>query len=198
VAVAVKAIKNRIDILDVISSDVDLTKKGPHYWGLCPFHGEKTPSFTVNRDKQRAVCYGCGWSGDIIAYVMKRDNLTFKEALAILGERAGISTTVELTPAQIRKSKQAANQRQLVEIKTAKLKKILWQEYKRLIDIEDWAWRILRTVTGPGDYNRPAVVWALNVGPIAESLLNEWHCGNDVDKLELLSMTKEVRLWQLN
>lgn len=78
------------DIISVISEYVDLKKKGKNFWGLCPFHSEKTPSFSVDPDKQIYKCFGCGKGGDVFAFVMDRKGLSFAEALTELAQRAGI------------------------------------------------------------------------------------------------------------
>jgi DNA primase len=83
-------IRGRLDIVDYISTYVRLAKKGRNYLGLCPFHGEKTPSFNVSREHQWYKCFGCGEGGDIFKFVMKMDSLTFREALERLAERAGV------------------------------------------------------------------------------------------------------------
>jgi DNA primase len=83
-------IKNRCNIVDVIGRQVTLKKAGAHYKGLCPFHSEKTPSFTVSEDKQRFTCYGCGASGDVINFVQRAQNLSFLEAAEKLAEEYGI------------------------------------------------------------------------------------------------------------
>ena len=73
----------RIDIVDLVSESVRLTKKGRNYWGLCPFHSEKTPSFSVSADKQIYHCFGCGKGGGAINFVMGLDNLPFRDAVAL-------------------------------------------------------------------------------------------------------------------
>ena len=65
----------RTDIVDLVSESVRLTKKGRNYWGLCPFHSEKTPSFSVSADKQIFKCFGCGKGGGAINFVMEMENL---------------------------------------------------------------------------------------------------------------------------
>ncbi|MCC6446630.1 MAG: DNA primase [Armatimonadetes bacterium] len=83
-------VRERSDLLEVISEHVALKQAGRHYKALCPFHSEKTPSFTVNPEAQVWKCWGCGLSGDVFAFVMKIENLTFPETLEKLAARAGI------------------------------------------------------------------------------------------------------------
>ncbi len=84
-------IKDRLDIVEVISAYVPLKRAGRNYKGLCPFHGEKTPSFVVFPDTQGWHCFGaCATGGDIFSFVMKRENLDFGEALAFLANKAGV------------------------------------------------------------------------------------------------------------
>lgn len=83
-------IKNRIDIVDFISKYISLKKSGSNYIGLCPFHSEKTPSFTVNKEKQFFHCFGCGESGDVITFYMKIESLDFKEAINRLALQLGL------------------------------------------------------------------------------------------------------------
>ncbi|MCI7474794.1 MAG: DNA primase [Clostridiales bacterium] len=80
----------RSDIADVVSSYVHLTKKGSNLWGLCPFHNEKTPSFSVSPDKQIYHCFGCGKGGGVISFVMEMENLPFLDAVKLLAKRAGL------------------------------------------------------------------------------------------------------------
>ena len=79
-------IENKPDIVDVVRDEgIHLTQKGKHFWAACPFHSEKTPSFAVSPERQIYKCFGCGESGDVIAFVMKSRGITFKEALKVLG-----------------------------------------------------------------------------------------------------------------
>lgn len=80
----------RASIVDVISSYVPLKKRGNNFLGLCPFHGEKTPSFTVNEEKGLYHCFGCKESGNVIGFLMKHDNFTFPEAVKSLAQKYGI------------------------------------------------------------------------------------------------------------
>ena len=84
-------IRNAADIVDVISGEVLLKKGGKNYLGLCPFHSEKTPSFTVSPDKQIFHCFGCGEGGNVFSFVMKQEGLTFPEAAKRLARRYGIA-----------------------------------------------------------------------------------------------------------
>lgn len=87
-------IKERVDIVDLIGEYITLKKAGQNYKGLCPFHSEKTPSFTVNPSKQIFYCFGCHRGGDQITFIMDYENLSFKEAVTLLCERAGINPEV--------------------------------------------------------------------------------------------------------
>ena len=73
-------LNGRLDIVDVVSAYLPLTKRGGNYWGLCPFHHEKTPSFSVNESRQSFHCFGCGKGGGAIRFVMEMDSLTFPDA----------------------------------------------------------------------------------------------------------------------
>ncbi len=83
-------IRTRNDIVDVISSYVRLQKKGSNYFGLCPFHNEKSPSFSVSPQKQIYYCFGCQAGGNVIRFVQQYENYTFQEALKFLADRAGV------------------------------------------------------------------------------------------------------------
>ena len=97
----VEEVRARNDIVDVISGYVTLKKKGSNYWGCCPFHNEKTPSFSVSSNKQMYYCFGCHASGNVYTFLMKYENDTFPEAVKILADRAGVKLPeVEETPEQ--------------------------------------------------------------------------------------------------
>ncbi len=83
-------LRQRLSLVDVISRRVPLVKRGQNYWGCCPFHNEKTPSFSVNEDKGFYHCFGCREHGDIISFVMKTENIDFKEAIKELADMAGL------------------------------------------------------------------------------------------------------------
>lgn len=87
---AVREIKERIDIVELVGDSVPLRKVGKNLRGLCPFHAEKTPSFYVSPERQTFHCYGCGRGGDIFAFMMDKEGLSFPEALEVLAERAGV------------------------------------------------------------------------------------------------------------
>lgn len=86
----IEEIKNSNDIVDVISQYVNLKRSGRNFFGLCPFHKEKSPSFSVSPDKQIFHCFGCGAGGNVIHFISKIENADFKEAIGILANRAGI------------------------------------------------------------------------------------------------------------
>lgn len=86
----VEQVRAANDIVDVISGYVRLQKKGNNYFGLCPFHNEKNPSFSVNRDKQMYYCFGCGAGGNVFTFLMEYERYTFAEAFNVLAQRAGI------------------------------------------------------------------------------------------------------------
>ena len=98
----IEQIKNRIDILDVVGEYVKLKKRGSNYLGLCPFHNEKTPSFTVSPAKELYKCFGCGKSGNTITFLMDHDKLSYVEALKWLANRYHIEIEeTEVSPEQL-------------------------------------------------------------------------------------------------
>ncbi|HWT27810.1 MAG TPA: DNA primase [Mobilitalea sp.] len=87
----VEEIRSKNDIVSVIGSYIKLQKKGSNHMGLCPFHNEKTPSFSVSASKQMYHCFGCGVGGNVFTFIMEYENYTFLEALKFLAERAGVA-----------------------------------------------------------------------------------------------------------
>ena len=88
-------LNSRLDIVDVVSAYVPLTKRGANLWGLCPFHHEKTPSFSVNESRQIFHCFGCGKGGGAIRFVMEIENLSFPDAVRKLAEQVGMEVPEE-------------------------------------------------------------------------------------------------------
>ena len=113
----IEEVRMKNDIVDVISGYVRLTKKGSTYFGLCPFHNEKTGSFSVSPNKQMYYCFGCGAGGNVFTFLMQYENFSFPEAMEALAERAGIELPKQEMSAQAKKE---ADKRQiLLEINKA-------------------------------------------------------------------------------
>ena len=110
----IEEVRSRNDVVDVISGYVRLQKRGSTYFGLCPFHNEKTPSFSVSPGKQMYYCFGCGAGGNVFTFMMQYENFTFQEAMQSLADRAGIELPKqEMSAAQ----REAADRRsRLLEI----------------------------------------------------------------------------------
>ena len=113
----IEEVRMKNDIVDVISGYVKLQKKGSSYFGLCPFHNEKSPSFSVSRQKQMYYCFGCGAGGNVFTFLMEYENFTFVEAVEYLAERSG----VELPKAEYSKEakERAGLKARLLEINKA-------------------------------------------------------------------------------
>lgn len=121
----VEEVRSRNDVVDVIGSYVRLQKKGNSYMGLCPFHSEKTPSFSVSRNKQMYHCFGCGVGGNVITFVMEYENYSFVEALKMLAERVGVALPeAEYSPEE---KKQASIKGRLLEIHKVAAKYYFYQ-----------------------------------------------------------------------
>jgi len=86
----IEEIRRRADIVSLIGEYVTLRKAGKNFLGLCPFHREKTPSFTVSPEKQMFYCFGCSEEGDAVSFLMKLNQLTFPEAVRHLAGKAGV------------------------------------------------------------------------------------------------------------
>ncbi|MBR2189367.1 MAG: DNA primase [Eubacterium sp.] len=102
------------DIVDLVSEYVRLKRRGSSWFGLCPFHNEKSPSFSVSRDKQMYYCFGCGAGGNVYTFLMQYENRTFQEAVQFLADRAGITLPeIEMSPAA---QHEADRKKRLLEI----------------------------------------------------------------------------------
>lgn len=93
----IQQVQEKTDILDLIGQYVHLKKTGRNYFGLCPFHSEKSPSFAVHPEKRLFHCYGCGESGNVFTFLMKLEGLEFPEAVRLLAGRVGIDIPQEET-----------------------------------------------------------------------------------------------------
>lgn len=110
----IQDLKSRVNIVDVIGDYLPLTKAGRNYLGLCPFHGEKTPSFNVNQEKQFYHCFGCGKSGDVYRFVEEMDGILFMEAVAKVARFIG--ETIEVTPSRQVPSQQPSEEADLIAL----------------------------------------------------------------------------------
>ncbi|MFY9202367.1 MAG: CHC2 zinc finger domain-containing protein, partial [Limnochordia bacterium] len=86
----IEKVRTAVDIVEIIGQDVKLTQRGRNFVGLCPFHDEKTPSFTVSPSNQLYYCFGCGSGGNVYTYLVNSRNMTFPEAVAALAQHAGV------------------------------------------------------------------------------------------------------------
>lgn len=105
----IEEVRSKNDIVDLISGYVRLKKQGNTYFGLCPFHNEKSPSFSVAPSKQMYYCFGCGAGGNAITFLMEYENFSFVEAMQALAERAGVKLPEQEYSSQM---KQEAGRRQ--------------------------------------------------------------------------------------
>lgn len=112
----ISEIKNSVNIVEIIGEVVALTKSGRNFLGLCPFHGEKTPSFNVVEDKQFYHCFGCGKSGDVFKFLEEYRGISFMEAVQLLAERVGI--VMETAPMQAERPRRQHPHQDLYDIHT--------------------------------------------------------------------------------
>ena len=96
---------SRTDVVEVISSCIDVKKKGQNYWACCPFHNEKSPSFSINSSKQFYHCFGCGESGDALKFLQEYERISFVEAVEALAKMAGVEVPRTHDPIQEEKHK---------------------------------------------------------------------------------------------
>ena len=123
----IELIRSRVNIVDIIGEYTDLKRAGSSFKGLCPFHNEKTPSFTVDDKKQLFHCFGCGAGGDIVSFIMQKEGLSYKESLEFLANKAGVTITYNDSSSQNPRNKE------LYEIN----KDIMMFFYKNLLTNKD-------------------------------------------------------------
>ncbi|SFC14511.1 DNA primase [Marinospirillum celere] len=120
----------RSDIVEVISSRVQLKKKGKDFWGLCPFHNEKSPSFSVSPDKQFYYCFGCGASGNALSFLMEHDHLDFVESVETLARMQGLEVPREegVQTSAAREQERQAKEKQLGQVRAMQLATEFFQQ----------------------------------------------------------------------
>jgi DNA primase len=121
----IEEVRMKNDIVDVIGSYVKLQKKGSNYMGLCPFHNEKTPSFSVSQNRQMYHCFGCGVGGNVVTFIMEYENYSFVEALKLLANRVGVG--LPETEESEEGKKQASLRARLLEINKEAAKYYFYQ-----------------------------------------------------------------------
>jgi len=184
-------IKHRVDLIDLISESVQLSRKGRDFWGLCPFHEEKTASFCVSRDWQRFRCWGCGAAGDAIDFIRLRDNVDFRTARDHLAARAGLQA--KISPADQRAFRRALEARQAEARRLEWAQKIIKDEWDRMINIEQWCHLFLKHVKTEKDMERPGPVWAAHTISRVEAILDDLE---RADPTEQLRIALAVRGWR--
>ena len=117
----IEEVRSRNNIVDVVSEYVRLQKKGSSYFGLCPFHNEKSPSFSVSPGKQMFYCFGCGVGGNVFTFLMEYENASFPEVLEKLADRAGI---------ELPKQEYSREAKQEADKKSALLGDVIYPEVK--------------------------------------------------------------------
>jgi len=190
-------IKQRLDLVDIVSDHIDLKRKGKRYWGLCPFHAEKTPSFSVSPEKQMFYCFGCGERGDIFTFIMKYHNIDFKAARDLLAARTGIKLDTQ-SRAEYQRIQAARNRRAQEKEVASKLQSVIDSEYKRLIRIERWCDLFLKFTTTERDLDRPAVIWALKTKDITAYCLDMLLKPGIAERLEALKISRGIESWTRN
>ena len=158
-------VRNSADIVEVVSGYVSLKKRGRNYWGCCPFHGEKTPSFSVNAEKNMFYCFGCHEGGDVFRFIMKSENCSFMEAVKMLAVRYGIPIPEkEKTAAEIRRDRQR----------------------KELGEANELAVRFYQSCLLRTQYGKPALAYLAGRG-ITQQIIEQFSIGYAIDNFSALT-----------
>jgi len=148
-------VRHEADIVRIISEYVPLKKKGGRYWGCCPFHGEKTPSFTVDEGKGLFHCFGCGAGGDVFSFIMKQENLSFVDALKFLANKFNIPI-----PEREKNAEEIAREQEAKEIYTA----------------NEWAAKFFHSCLINTNYGKKGLAYLQNRG-IGQAIITKFDLG---------------------
>ena len=185
-------IKARSDIVDLISESVQLIRRGSNYWGLCPFHAEKTPSFSVSRDKQKFKCFGCSVGGDVFDFIRLRDGVDFRGARDYLAARAGLRE--DICPVDRKAIEAARAERKTKNRRQEMAREIIRAEWSRLIGLERRAHWVLQSVRLESDWeHRAGLKWAIETITCVEPVLDRWERADDAERLRI---ALAVRGWK--
>ncbi len=185
-------LKALINIVDVIGEVVSLTRKGNRYWGLCPFHDEKTPSFSVNPDKQLYYCFGCHEHGDVYYFAQRFYRLSgFKETKNFLAARNGI--TIQESPEARKAAQKAKQKREEAKALNTDLESLAKKARLDCFNISHWIYLIRKHITGERDLERQAVIWALENRAYIDYLADTFASGSNAEQLQA---SLAFRRWQ--
>jgi len=185
-------IKGRLDIVGLVSETVQLSRKGNNYWGLCPFHAEKTPSFSVSRDKQKFKCFGCSVGGDVFDFIRLRDGVDFRGARDYLAARAGLRE--DICPVDRKAIEAARAERKTKNRRQEMAREIIRAEWSRLIGLERRAHWVLQSVRLESDWeHRAGLKWAIETITCVEPVLDRWERADDAERLRI---ALAVRGWK--
>lgn len=188
-------IKARVNIEEIIGEYAELRPKGRNSWALCPFHAEKTPSFSVNPDKQMFYCFGCNTGGDVFTFVMKYHDIDYKEARDVLAARAGIEVGT-MNRADYQRIQAARRRREQEKELADKLQSIIDAEVNRLIFFEKWTHRIIGLIQSPETLDIPVIAWAIKNQDIVSYFLDDLLQTDDSAKqLDIVYLSKEAVQW---
>ncbi len=188
-------IKNRLNITEVIGDYVKLKRKGPNYWGLCPFHNESTPSFCVTPSKNMFYCYGCNTGGDIFTFVMKYHSMDFKAARDLLATQAGLQASGNLSRQELEQMVACRQHKEQKARIVEQLKEAITEEINRLIEMEKWTHTINRTITTDQDLSRSAVDWALRNKDRIAAALDDLLTVDPIEQLAIINLTGGWKQW---